>query len=192
MSYSEGSIRKMLPKNYLRKHVAHDIFVATTNFKWLVPRMDEFVYNDGSIKDLMSLTGTLPVEFNDASYNIPVCLWLEDSYPQTPPLCYIKPTQDMMILRGNYTSSNGEVELPYLEDWKSGECDLMSLLQVMQVAFGDCPPVCMQPPSEPGHASCQLQYQRQAEVLSREDGSSYLSLPRDDGPPFFQAYETNC
>ncbi|XP_034444020.1 tumor susceptibility gene 101 protein [Hippoglossus hippoglossus] len=154
MSYSKCSIRKMLPKNYLRKHVAHDINVATANFKTLVPRMDKFVYNDGTSKDLMSLSGTLPVKFNDMTYNIPVCLWLEDSYPQTPPLCYVRPTQEMMIIRGNYTSSNGEVELPYLEEWKSGECNLVSLLQVMQVVFGECPPVCMQPHSEPEHASC--------------------------------------
>lgn len=41
------------------------------------------------------------------------------------------------------------VPLPY-----QGECDLVTLLQVMQFMFGDFPPVWMQPRSEPERASC--------------------------------------
>lgn len=37
-----------------------------------------------------------------------------------------------------------------------------------------------------------LQFHRQAEVLSKTDGRSYLSLAREDGQPFQQANETNC
>ncbi|XP_018519866.1 tumor susceptibility gene 101 protein [Lates calcarifer] len=192
MSYSEDTIKKMLPKTFLRKHVAHEIYVTITYFKQLVPIMDKYVYNDGTTKDLMSLTGTIPVMINDKTYNIPVCLWIEESYPQTAPICYVRPTREMMILRGEYISSNGEIQLPYLEEWKNGECDLVSLLQVMAATFGDFPPVCMQPHPEPEQDSCWLQFQRQAEVLSKADGSSYLSLPRGDGQPFQQENETNC
>uniref|UniRef100_A0A8P4K2D0 Zgc:123278 n=1 Tax=Dicentrarchus labrax TaxID=13489 RepID=A0A8P4K2D0_DICLA len=106
------------------------------------------VYNDGTTKDLMSLTGTIPVMYEDKTYNIPVCLWIEESYPQTAPICYVRPTREMMVLKGKYISSNGEVLLPYLEEWKNGECDLVSLLQVMVAMFGDFPPVCMQPHPE--------------------------------------------
>ncbi|XP_040895166.1 tumor susceptibility gene 101 protein [Toxotes jaculatrix] len=192
MSYCEDTIKKMLPKTYLRKHVAHEIHVALAYFKNLMPTMDKYVYNDGTTKDLMSLTGTIPVIFNDQTYNIPICLWIEESYPQTAPICYVRPTREMMIIRGNYISSSGEVELPYLEEWKKGECDLMSLLQVMAAMFGDFPPVCMQPQSEPKQASCWLQFHREAEVLSNTDGSSYLCLARDDGQPFQQENETSC
>ncbi|XP_023271228.1 tumor susceptibility gene 101 protein-like [Seriola lalandi dorsalis] len=120
MSYCEDTIKKMLPKAYVRKHVAHEIYVAATHFKNLVPMMDKYVYNDGTTKDLMSLTGTIPVLFNDKTYNIPICLWIEESYPQTAPICYIRPTREMMIVRGKFISSNGEVEMPYLEEWKNG------------------------------------------------------------------------
>ncbi|XP_071359601.1 tumor susceptibility gene 101 protein [Trachinotus anak] len=192
MSYSEDMIKKMLPKSYLRKHVAHEIYVATTHFKNLVPMMDKYVYNDGTAKALMSVTGTIPVLFTDKTYNIPICLWIEESYPQTAPICYVRPTQEMMILRGKFVSSNGEVELPYLEEWKKGECDLVSLLQVMAVMFGDFPPVCMQPHSEPEQTSCWLQFHRQAEVLSKTDGNFYLPLAREDGQPFQQENETSC
>lgn len=57
--------------------------------------------------------------YKDKTYNIPVCLWLEESYPQTAPICYVRPTRDMLIIRGKYISSNGEVLMPYLEEWKT-------------------------------------------------------------------------
>lgn len=55
----------------------------------------------------------------DKTYNIPVCLWIEESYPLTAPICYVRPTREMVVLRGKYISSNGEVLLPYLEEWKT-------------------------------------------------------------------------
>ncbi|KAK5867660.1 hypothetical protein PBY51_012129 [Eleginops maclovinus] len=181
----------MLPKTYLRKHVAHEIHVALTHFKNLVPLMDRYVYNDGTTKDLMSLTGTIPVMFEDQTYNIPVCLWIEESYPQTAPICFVRPTHEMMLLEGQYISNNGEVVLPYLEEWTFGECDLLSVLQVMIVVFGEFPPVCMQPLPEHEQAPCWLQFHRQAEVLSETDGSSFLDLTSEDDLPF-QEHETNC
>lgn len=191
MSYFESSIKKMLPKTYLCKTVAQDISSALTHFKHLVPLLDKYVYNDGTTKKLMCLTGTISTVYQDNSYNIPVCLWLEESYPQTAPIAYIRPTQEMFILTGNYVNSNGEVLLPYLQEWKQGECDLLSLLQVMAATFGDCPPVCMKAHPEPEQASCWLQFHKQ-EIISTPDGNSYLSLPRDDGQPFQQENETNC
>lgn len=53
------------------------------------------------------------------TYNIPVCVWLEESYPQTCPICYIKPTRDMMILASEHITCNGEVLLPYLDEWRA-------------------------------------------------------------------------
>lgn len=53
------------------------------------------------------------------TYNIPVCVWLEERYPQTGPLCYVKPTREMMIVQSQHVTSNGEVLLPYLDHWKA-------------------------------------------------------------------------
>nr|XP_057932172.1 tumor susceptibility gene 101 protein [Doryrhamphus excisus] len=192
MTYCKNSLKKMLPKTYLRKHVSHEIYVALLHFKSLSPIMDKYVYNDGTTKVLMSLTGTLPITFKEERYNIPVCVWLEESYPQSAPICYVRPRRDMMILQGNYVSTNGEVLLPFLQEWKQGECDLVSLLQVMVAMFGDLPPVCMQPPPQPDQASCWLQYHRRTQVLSKPDGRLYLSLPTEDGQHVLQENETNC
>ncbi|XP_031139205.1 tumor susceptibility gene 101 protein isoform X1 [Sander lucioperca] len=182
----------LILKTYHRKHVAHEIYVALHHFKSLVPMMDRYVYNDGTTKNLMSLTGTIPVMFADETYNIPVCLWIEESYPQTAPICYVRPTREMMVLSGKFISSNGEVTLPYLEEWKNSECDLMTLLRVMVIMFGEFPPVYMQPHPEPEQAPCWLQFNRQPEVLSKAEGSLYLHLAREDDLPFQHENETNC
>uniref|UniRef100_A0A672FYF4 Zgc:123278 n=1 Tax=Salarias fasciatus TaxID=181472 RepID=A0A672FYF4_SALFA len=107
---------------YLRRHVAHEIFLAIAYFKDLVPTMEEYIYNDGTSKNLMSLKGTIPVMITGkghTTYNIPISLWIEDNYPQTAPICYVRPTREMMVLRGKFVSSNGEILLPYLEDWSN-------------------------------------------------------------------------
>uniref|UniRef100_A0A8D0AQ49 UEV domain-containing protein n=1 Tax=Sander lucioperca TaxID=283035 RepID=A0A8D0AQ49_SANLU len=70
MPHYEDMIKKMLPKTYHRKHVAHEIYVALHHFKSLVPMMDRYVYNDGTTKNLMSLTGTIPVMFADETHNL--------------------------------------------------------------------------------------------------------------------------
>lgn len=57
------------------------------------------------------------VHLQDNIYNIPICVWIEESYPQTAPICYVRPTCDMMLITGKYISSNAEVVLPYLEEW---------------------------------------------------------------------------
>lgn len=189
---SREKIRKMLPKTYVRGIVADDIDAAMRHFKNLAPFMDNYVYNDGTSMNLMCLTGTISVTYNDNTYNIPVSVWLEESYPQSAPIVYVQPTREMMIVKREFVSSDGEVKLPFLEEWKQGECDLVSLLQVMTAIFGEFPPVCMKPYPEPEQAPCWLQFHREHDVYSRPDGSSYLSLPKDDDQPFHQDHETNC
>ncbi|KAK7891342.1 hypothetical protein WMY93_023305 [Mugilogobius chulae] len=189
---SREKIRKLLPKTYPRRIVAEQIDAALSHFKYLTAAMNKYVYNDGITKDLMCLSGTLPTTFNNNMYNIPVSVWLDEMYPQSAPIVYIQPTKEMMIVKRSFISSNGEVMLPYLEEWKQGECDLVSLLQVLSAMFGEYPPVCMKPYPEPEQAPCWLQFHREHDIYSRPDGSSYLSVPKDDGQPFHQDHETNC
>ncbi|CAN9499466.1 unnamed protein product [Ophioblennius macclurei] len=191
MRYSEEMIKKMLPKAYHRKLVAHEIYVTLAFFKDLDPEMEEYVYNDGTRKIMMCLKGNIPVTIEENTYNTPVCLWIEDNYPQTAPICYVRPTADMLILRGKFVSSNGEVLLPYLQDW-SNECDLLSLLQVMASVFEEAPPLIMRPRLQPEQGFCWLQFQKEGDLLAQTDESSYLSITRDDGQPFQQQNETNC
>ncbi|XP_074921213.1 tumor susceptibility gene 101 protein isoform X5 [Chelonoidis abingdonii] len=103
------------------------------------------VFNDGSSRDLMSLTGTIPVPYRGNTYNIPICLWLLDTYPFNPPICFVKPTSSMTIKTGKHVDANGKIYLPYLHEWKHPQSDLIGLIQIMIVVFGEEPPVFSRP-----------------------------------------------
>lgn len=51
-------------------------------------------------------------------YNIPVCLWLRENYPRTAPICYLKPTREMIVVTSKHVNSNGEILMPYLDEWR--------------------------------------------------------------------------
>ncbi|KAI4885027.1 hypothetical protein NFI96_002665 [Prochilodus magdalenae] len=113
------------------------------------------VFNDGSSRELMSLTGTVPVSYRGNVYNIPVCLWLLDTYPYNPPICFVKPTSAMMIKTGKHIDANGKIYLPYLHEWKHPQSDLYGLIQVMIVVFGEEPPVFSRPTTQPPYQAFQ-------------------------------------
>ncbi|KFP27017.1 Tumor susceptibility 101, partial [Colius striatus] len=116
-----------------------------TQYKDLKPVMDSYVFNDGSSRELMSLSGTIPVPYRGNTYNIPICLWLLDTYPFNPPICFVKPTSSMTIKTGKHVDANGKIYLPYLHEWKYPQSDLLELIQVLIVVFGEEPPVFSRP-----------------------------------------------
>ncbi|NXW63466.1 TS101 protein, partial [Eurystomus gularis] len=122
-----------------------------TQYKDLKPVMDSYVFNDGSSRELMSLSGTIPVPYRGNTYNIPICLWLLDSYPFNPPICFVKPTSSMTIKTGKHVDANGKIYLPYLHEWKYPQSDLLELIQVMIVVFGEEPPVFSRPTASSGY-----------------------------------------
>ncbi|XP_030622032.1 tumor susceptibility gene 101 protein [Chanos chanos] len=139
---NETTLRKMLSKVYkYRDLTVHEIINVITQFKDLTPAMDNYVFNDGSTRELMSLTGTIPVPYKGNVYNIPICAWLLDTYPYNPPICFVKPTNTMMIKTGKHVDANGKIYLPYLHEWKHPQSDLLGLIQVMVMVFGEEPPV---------------------------------------------------
>ncbi|XP_061101352.1 tumor susceptibility gene 101 protein-like [Conger conger] len=147
--FNESALKKMLSKQYkYRDLTVREIINVISQYKDLKPVMDAYVFNDGSSRDLMSLTGTVPVSYRGNIYNIPVCLWLLDSYPYNPPICFVKPTSAMMIKTGKHIDANGKIYLPYLHEWKHPQSDLYGLIQVMIVVFGEEPPVFSRPTTQ--------------------------------------------
>ncbi|XP_062276615.1 uncharacterized protein LOC133981779 [Scomber scombrus] len=142
---SKGNLKKKLMRY---KHIDLTVCEITnviSQYKDLKSVMDAYVFNDGSTRDLISLTGTIPVSYRGNVYNIPVCLWLLDTYPYNPPICFVKPTSAMMIKTGKHIDAIGKIYLPYLHEWKHPQSDLNGLIQVMIVLFGDDPPVFSRP-----------------------------------------------
>ncbi|XP_071617742.1 tumor susceptibility gene 101 protein isoform X3 [Heliangelus exortis] len=145
MAVSESQLKKMVAKYKYRDLTVQETTSVITQYKDLKPVMDSYVFNDGSSRELMSLCGTIPVPYRGNKYNIPICLWLLDTYPFNPPICFVKPTSSMTIKTGKHVDANGKIYLPYLHEWKYPQSDLLELIQVMIVVFGEEPPVFSRP-----------------------------------------------
>ncbi|XP_037006414.2 tumor susceptibility gene 101 protein isoform X2 [Artibeus jamaicensis] len=145
MAVSESQLKKMVSKYKYRDLTVRETINVIALYKDLKPVLDSYVFNDGSSRELMNLTGTIPVPYRGNIYNIPICLWLLDTYPYNPPICFVKPTSSMTIKTGKHVDANGKIYLPYLHEWKHPQSDLLGLIQVMIVVFGDEPPVFSRP-----------------------------------------------
>ncbi|XP_042214351.1 tumor susceptibility gene 101 protein-like isoform X2 [Homarus americanus] len=144
-----------------------DVLTALHNYRGLSPKLDKFVFNDGSDRELLNLDGTIPVRYKgydftrhgplkwgedlncnpSAVYNIPICIWLLDNHPFSSPMVYVKPTPDMLIKASRHVDQNGKVYLPYLHEWNLNSSDLPGLIQIMIMTFSEMPPVYSKPKS---------------------------------------------
>ena len=56
--------------------------------------------------------------YTGSTYNIPICIWVLETHPYNPPLCFVRPTSTMLIKPSKHVDANGRIYLPYLHDWK--------------------------------------------------------------------------
>ncbi|XP_053545322.1 tumor susceptibility gene 101 protein [Bombina bombina] len=141
MAMNEAQLKKLLSKYKYRDLTVREMLNVIGLYRDLKPIMDSYVFNDGSTRELVNLTGTIPVPYKGNTYNIPICLWLLDTYPFNPPICFVKPTNTMTIKTGKHVDANGKIYLPYLHEWKHPPSDLLGLIQILIVVFGEEPPV---------------------------------------------------
>lgn len=142
------------------------------------------MFNDGTVKQLINLQGTIPVRYKGNTYHIPICIWLLDTHPRYAPICYVKPTSDMHIKVSMYVDHNGKIYLPYLHEWTPMQSDLLGLIQVMIVTFGEYPPVYSKPkqPKEQAtpYPTRELSYKSLHLILQRfsrnYNGTTYYRL----------------
>uniref|UniRef100_A0A182S6Z9 UEV domain-containing protein n=1 Tax=Anopheles maculatus TaxID=74869 RepID=A0A182S6Z9_9DIPT len=137
----ENALSRMLASYRDPTTTKKDVTNALRIYHGLQHRMEEYVFNDGNTKMLLNLHGTIPVKYKGNTYNIPICIWLMDTHPKNAPICYVKPTSDMRIKVSAYVDFNGKIYLPYLHDWNPKNADLLDLIQIMSVTFGEVPPV---------------------------------------------------
>ncbi|XP_030385334.1 tumor susceptibility gene 101 protein [Scaptodrosophila lebanonensis] len=141
----EAQITKLLAKYKNVGATRKDVVDVVSSYRSLTYTLQKFVFNDGSSKELFKLHGTIPVVYKSNTYYIPICIWLMDTHPQNAPMCFVQPTPTMQIKVSMYVDHNGKVYLPYLHDWQPHTSDLLSLIQVMILTFGDHPPVYSKP-----------------------------------------------
>jgi len=110
-------------------------------YKCLAPSSERYVFETGQIEELVNIAGTIPVRYRDERYNIPIRIWIPKTYPESAPICYVSPTQEMEINVSPYVAHSGLVELPCLTDWQHPSTDILSFLQICTVTFSENPPV---------------------------------------------------
>lgn len=206
MASHEAFLRGALSKYHYSDIAKRDILNAFQNFTGLRPKLDTYVFNDGSRKELLCLEGTVPVVYRGNTYNIPLCLWLMDTHPYNPPVVYVKPTATMRIMPGKHVDANGKVYLPYLHEWKHPQSDLLGLIQVLTIVFGEEPPVYshsgggaqpqrsgypsqggMPYPAQVSYPSTTSTYQPPSSSYSSTSYPSYPGYPPQSGYPSQQS-----
>lgn len=83
------------------------------------PTLSDFIlaYDDGRTQLLLCVHGLLSISYRNASYNIPIAIWLTREYPRQPPIAYVVPTNDMLVKAGRYVDVSGKCSIDYLQNW---------------------------------------------------------------------------
>lgn len=118
-----------------------DVINTLKAFSSLEPCSENYYLPDGSIKELFLLNGTIPVNYKNNEYNIPVKIYCDDKYPQVPPLCYVRPTKDMSINVTQTIDFTGRINIPYLLHWSYPQSNLLELLIEIITKFSQVTPL---------------------------------------------------
>ncbi|KAF5742473.1 protein ELC-like [Tripterygium wilfordii] len=135
LPYSEDT--KWLIRNHL--------VTLTGAYPSLEPKTATFTHNDGRSVNLLQADGTIPMPFHGVTYNIPVVIWLMESYPRHPPAVYVNPTRDMVIKRPHpHVSPSGLVSIPCLQNWIYPSSNIVDLVGELSRTFSRDPPLYAQ------------------------------------------------
>lgn len=95
----------------------------------------------GPIKVLV-LQGTIAIHFRGQTYQILMDQYLPPGYPGRPPVPYVRLAPDMYLKENHqHVGSDGQVYLPYLNQWRANTHNLIELVVAMSSVFSADPPV---------------------------------------------------
>ncbi|PVU91584.1 hypothetical protein BB561_004326 [Smittium simulii] len=122
---------------------------ALTTWLSLLPRVEEYIFPNGTRQSLLNLYGTIPVNFMNSTFNIPVSIWFTRDFPKKPPHFYVTPTPDMVLKKSTNVKKRGRVITSYIEQWDKDDKDmtLFSLINQVISIFSQQPPVFAKPPN---------------------------------------------
>ncbi|KAK7891733.1 hypothetical protein WMY93_023696 [Mugilogobius chulae] len=133
-------------KRILSKYKFHDVAIEELQkIHRIYPEMQAstgtYTFSDSTQRDLLKLIGNIPVKYEGRTYNFPIQLWLIDSFPFTPPICFLRPTSNMVIREGKHVDAKGRIHLPGLHNWDYPKSSVVILLNEMIVKFEEDPPL---------------------------------------------------
>ncbi|KAJ4972101.1 hypothetical protein NE237_005200 [Protea cynaroides] len=122
----------------IRQH----LLALIENYPGLQPKTAIFTHNDGRTVNLLQAEGTIPMVYQGVVYNIPIVIWLMESYPRHPSCVYVTPTRDMIIKRPHpHVNPSGLVSHPYLHSWIYPSSNLVDLVRNLSHLFSRDPPL---------------------------------------------------
>ncbi|PPQ78069.1 hypothetical protein CVT25_015603 [Psilocybe cyanescens] len=129
------------------QRVFSDTDATLARWNTLRPKSDVYTFDDGRTQLLLCVHGLLPINYRQASYNIPVAVWITRDYPRLPPIVYVVPTNDMLVKPGKYVDVSGRCNIEYIQHWerKDEGCSLSALCEALQDHFSREPPVYAKP-----------------------------------------------
>jgi len=80
-----------------RNRVRNDVNALVRQYGSLTCRLGKHIANDGSEQRLLTVEGTLPINYKGNTYNIPVELLVSAAYPAAAPLCFVRPVKGMEV-----------------------------------------------------------------------------------------------
>lgn len=84
-----------------------------------VSQRGRIVHYDGKESKMVTLVGTISMEYRGNTYYAPIEIFIPYEYPEAAPIVYVRPTGDMRIKRRhNHVDSEGVVMIPYLTSWE--------------------------------------------------------------------------
>ncbi|XP_062857448.1 ubiquitin-conjugating enzyme E2 variant 3 [Trichomycterus rosablanca] len=143
MNLNHESVKKILSKYKFRDVAIEELQKVYRMYPDMKAVADTYTYSDSSQKDLLKLVGNVPVKYQGQSYNLPIQLWLLDSFPFTPPICLLRPTASMVIREGKHVDAKGRIHLPALHNWDHPKSSVIALLEEMIAKFENDPPLGM-------------------------------------------------
>ena len=117
-----------------------DVVHAVEMYPTVLARVDEAARQ-------VSVGGTVPIEYQNARYNVPFTLWIPPEYPQTPPRVFLTPTEDMAFKPNHpHIASHGAVTIDYILQWKPVH-SIAELLFHMSDTYSLDPPLYAKQPT---------------------------------------------
>ncbi|KAJ4980217.1 hypothetical protein NE237_010997 [Protea cynaroides] len=163
--------------------IRQQLLALVENYPSLQPKTAIFTHNDGRTVNLLQAEGTVPMVYQGVVYNIPVIIWLMESYPRHPPCVYVTPTRDMIIKRPHpHVNPSGLVSHPYLHNWIYPSSNLIDLVRNLSHLFGRDPPLYSRP-QRPNLPNPNLNHSPSSSENSNSPPPSLSSAVRPGIPP---------
>lgn len=94
---------------------------------------------------LLKFEGLIPIYHKREKYNLPVVIWLPESFPLGAPLAYVVRDPDQFVFNVRCSivdpTNNGQITSDYLKNWAYPSSNLRDCIGDMQVYFTENPPL---------------------------------------------------